>query len=84
MEHVTRYVVTHLRAGFRCHFDPRQGRYTYATREEAQRRIDAFLAEPSNTPDRWRSIGVDETTLAVSACECWPGHFDPKYLHLDP
>ncbi len=77
MEYVTRYIVTHLRNGFRCFFDPRQGRYTYATPEEAQQRIDAFLAEPSNTPDRWRSINVNENTLEVCTVSCYPGHFDP-------
>lgn len=81
MTAVTRYVVTHVTLSGRMLLDPMQGRYTYATEAEAQDRINGLIED--NSPSRWRSIGVDETTLAVRACECWPGHFDPKSLYFD-
>ena len=71
---VTRYVVTKLnRNGERTLFDPQQGRYTYATREEAETRANAFLHD----------CHCDGMKLEVRACECWPVHFDPKEVWFD-
>lgn len=71
---VIRYVVTRLgKDGNREFFDPRQGRYTYETRAQAQARADAFLGEPTNDPDLIRGLRADP-------CLCWAGHFDPRRL----
>lgn len=68
---VTRYVVTKLDTSGTAHrtlFDAAQGRYTYATAEEAQERADAFK----------RDRHCKDMALEVRSCECWPVHFDPK------
>ena len=71
---VTRYVVTKLdRDGTRTLFDHAQDRYTYATREEAQERADAFRDDKH----------CGNMDLQVRPCECWPVHFDPKGIYFD-
>lgn len=73
---VIRYVVTHVPKGdMRTLVDPCQGRFTYATREEAQERLDAI--RDNNTPERLRSVGLEPDTFEVRPCSCWAGHFDP-------
>jgi hypothetical protein len=77
---VIRYVVTHVnKNGDRTLFDACQGRYTYKTQEEAQARADAFLANRANLA----SAIPNPNSLAVRACACWPGHFDPKGVWFD-
>ena len=76
---VTRYVVTHIgRDGMRTLADPQQGRYTHATAEDAQARIDALTQ--ANGSRLAESFGLP---LEVRACECWPGHFDPQQVYFD-
>lgn len=72
--YVKRYVATAIRSrGMRELIDPAQGRFTFASREDAQARIDAILS--ANPPDRVAQlIG---TALEVRECECYPVHFDP-------
>ena len=78
--YVTRYVVTCLgRDGVRQLADPMQGRWTYATREEAQARIEALVA--NNHPER--ITGTMGTKLEVRECDCYPGHFDPVGIYFE-
>lgn len=81
---VTRYVVTHLgKDGLRTLTQGAQGRYTYGTREEAEKVLRAF--EPSYR-EWWGGsscVGVNPDTLEVCACDCWPDHFDPKGVYFD-
>ena len=79
-EPVVRYVVTHIgRNGLRTLATAAQGRYTHATREEAQADLDAMMA--NNSLDRLRSLfGLP---LEVRACDCWPVHFDPMGVYFD-
>jgi hypothetical protein len=77
---VTRYVATHAgHDGLRTLATAAQGRYTYATPEEAQAWIDAAMK--NNSRDVLESVYV--LPLEVRACECWPGHFDPKGIYFD-
>lgn len=76
----TRYVVTQLgKHGLRTLAHAAQGRYTYATPEEAQAWIDAAIA--ANGIERLADLyGLP---IEVRACECWPGHFDPKGVYFE-
>lgn len=77
IETVIRYVITHV-----SEKDPElrvltlsaQGRYTYATREEAVRRMRDLLK-----PDGLPHIMSVETlgTVEVRPVLCWAGHHDP-------
>ena len=75
MKTCTRYVVTCVAPlfndGTRELWDAMQGRYTFATPEEAQARIDAAIA--NNAPYVMEAFGP----LEVRPCECYSGHFDP-------
>jgi predicted aminopeptidase len=77
---ITRYVVTHVgRDGLRTLASAAQGRYTYATYDEAQAHLDALLEH--NSPERLREVyGLP---LEVRACNCWPVHFDPMGVYFD-
>ena len=59
---------------------PRQGRYTYATREECQAHLDAILENGS-----WKSAGIfgANPEFETREVQCWPKHFDPKEYILD-
>ena len=71
---VTRYVVTKLnRDGERTLFDSAQGRYTYATREQAEARADGFRHDRH----------CANMKLEARAVSCWPVHFDPKEVWFD-
>lgn len=71
---VVRYVVTHInKDGYRALIDPMQGRYTCATPEEAQCRLDAIMAVNSKTKLE-EFFGLP---LEVRPCNCYPNHFDP-------
>ena len=73
---VIRYVATYVHNhGMRTLMTSAQGRYTYATADEAQAWIDAV--RKNNDQDTLIALwGAD--TFEVRPCECWPGHFDPK------
>lgn len=58
-----------------------QGRYTFATREEAQSHLRAMLA--NNADDTLRSVYGDTSAMDVRECECWAGHFDPVGVYFD-
>jgi hypothetical protein len=77
---VTRYVVTHInKDGMRTLAQPCQGRYTYATTEEAQSVLDAMMQ--NNSLDTLKQFyGLP---LEVRACECYAGHFDPVRVWFD-
>lgn len=76
---VTRWVITRIdRNGDRILAEPRQGRYTYATEEEAQATLDAMRANSS--ADTLRSVFGDVSRMAVRPCPCYPGHFDPQKI----
>lgn len=77
---VIRFVITHVnREGMRTLTEGVQGRYTYATREEAQERLEAFRPSYAAQPE----IGVPAETMEVRPVACWPGHFDPKTCWFD-
>jgi len=79
MDSVTRYVITHMGTkGLRTLSEPRQGRYTYATREAAEGRMDAILNGENNNdiPGVYGEQAVG--TFEVRSVPCYPGHFDPK------
>lgn len=83
-ESVTRYVLTHVnKHGMRTLTYGQQGRWTKATREEAEELREAFLAH--NSDQRLRTIYGPQAvgTFEVRACECWPGHHDPKGIYFD-
>lgn len=77
---VKRFVITHInRDGMRALASPQQGRYTYATREDAQKRLDAIIA--NTTVAMIKSVwGLP---LQVRECECYAGHFDPVGIFFD-
>jgi hypothetical protein len=70
-----RWVLTHRTGGPRTLVSPAQGRYTYATREEAQKKLDAIKEGVETT------LGLRE--LEVREVECYPIHFDPKTRWFD-
>jgi len=77
---VIRYVVTHAgNNGLRTLAHAAQGRYTFATREEAEQAMRDMLQNNS----RGALEAVFTLPLEVRACECWPGHFDPKGVYFD-
>ncbi len=80
MDHVVRYIVTHIgRHGMRVMAHAAQGRNTYATAEAAQAWIDAAMA--NNSTDSLNQVyGMP---LEVRAVPCWPVHFDPKTIYAD-
>jgi len=82
-EYVTRWVVTHIApdGDSRLISVARQGRNTYATKEECQKWIDAVV---SNTPhDTLVSLfGPHGLPLEPRECRCWPDHFDPAQYYF--
>ena len=79
---VIRYVLTYIGAdGRRTMVEPMQGRYTFATKPEAQGSLDTLLA--ANSIDQISSIWGAAPRFEVRPVECWPGHFDPKTRWFD-
>ena len=82
---VIRYVITNMiimagGATARTLTFPAQGRYTYATKEEAEERLKLFELD-SRTK---RILSPKQaSTLEVRPCRCWPGHFDPRGIYFD-
>lgn len=77
---VIRYVVTvPCKDGVgRTLMHPCQGRYTYATQEEAQAWIDGYMANNSQ-----RTLDEFGRDLQARPCRCYPGHFDPQGVWFD-
>jgi hypothetical protein len=76
---VWRYVITHLdKEGGRRLAEAAQGQYTYATAEDAQRRIDAMMTNNS----RATLESVFGLPLEVRRCECY-WHHDPVEHYFD-
>lgn len=76
-----RYVLSFInKDGCRVLVNPMQGRYTYATQEEARKRLGNLLS--ANTEDQLKNVFGPQSigTFKVSAVECWPGHNDPKSM----
>jgi hypothetical protein len=83
-ETVTRYVLTFMPAdGQRRLMDSMQGRYTYATPEEAQSRLDAIIDPAHNSPRTIQGIWGKDPRFEVRPVECYPGHFDPITCYFD-
>lgn len=81
-EHVIRYVPTHInKEGYRTLILPQQGRYTFATQEEAQTWIDTMRS--SFDKETMEVAYCSPDTMEVRPCECWPGHFDPMRRYFD-
>lgn len=71
---VVRYAITHESGGRRCLSLGRQGRWTYATKEEAEQALAGYR-QPHGLP---RVLNAQQVaTLGVDAIECWASHFDP-------
>jgi len=88
---VIRYVLSRIdKDGLRVMVYAQQGRYTYATKDEAKILLKLFLE--NNTQERLIEVFGRQAvgTFEVSAIECYPGHFDPigcyiiKELNPDP
>ena len=70
-----RYVVTHTdKEGARVLTFQACGRYTYSSKEEAQKALDLFKPELVS-----RSVVLDGETLEVRPVPCWPVHNDPQH-----
>jgi len=81
---IIRYVWTYIdKGGNRTLAEPRQGRYTYPTLQQAQRRIDLILENSSK--DTLDSVyGKDAwKTFEPRPVECYAGHFDPMNCWFD-
>ncbi len=78
-----RWVITHIGVhGLLRMTDPAQGRYTYATEDEAERRMRAILSNVTN--DAAGVFGEQSVgTFEVRRVECWPGHHDPKSFYVE-
>lgn len=82
--HVMRWVITKVnKDGDRVLADPAQGRFTYATQQEAQARLDAITSSPNNSADTLRDVFGDVSTLAVRCVPCHPRHFDPIGIYAN-
>lgn len=80
MSNVTRFAITHVgREGLRRLTFAMQGRNTHATRAEAEQSLALHRA---NGLDRVLTP-KEMATLAVRACECYPGHFDPVRYYFE-
>jgi len=77
---VERFVVTFVRkGGERTLAEARQGRRTYATREEAQEVLDLVFGDPTaNNMDLWG----EDPRFEVRPVPCYPGHFDPQTCYF--
>lgn len=76
---VMRWAVTHINLdGLRVLTLGTEGRWTHATREDAQKQLEAF--EP-----QLRAKVLDERadTLEVREIECWASHLDPCHSVFD-
>jgi hypothetical protein len=75
MAMVKRFVVTHAsqKLGLRILTFPAQGRWTFETREEAEKVLATFA--PSL---REKVLGDLADTLEVTEVDCYPGHHDPS------
>lgn len=84
-ETVTRYVITHvisrgLMSGVRGLTFAKQGRCTYATRDEAETALGLYK-RPGGLS---RVLDAAElASLEVREAQCYPGHFDPVKSWFD-
>lgn len=79
---VVRYVATYVKGdGMRTLMTAAQGRYTYATAEQAQAWVDAVTG--NNSADAVRQVWGENPKFEVRACDCYPGHFDPQNVWFD-
>ena len=82
-DRLTRFVVTYVdsHTGFRTLAHPCQGRYTFATAEEAGAYMLAMLS--NNGPELIASIWGPDPRFEVRPCSCYPGHFDPAGIYFE-
>jgi len=79
---VTRYVATYVNAnGMRTLMHAAQGRYTFATADEAQKWIDAVAT--NNSIDTVRQMWGANPRFGVRPCPCWPVHHDPQSVWFE-
>lgn len=81
---VRRYTVTHVNPqGMRRLSFSMQGRYTWATPEEAEEQLRLLL--DFNSVDRLVSAYGPQAigTFEVRPVSCYPGHFDPLGMWFD-
>ena len=67
---------TDKKPDYRFPIDPRQGRFTFADRAEAESRVAALVAGDALKLDSVFGKGAG-SRLGVNAFECYAGHFDP-------
>ena len=82
VETVQRFVVTHVssKLEIRQLTFPQQGRWTYPTRDDAQKILDTFRG-PNGLE---RVLNAAEiATLKVLEVPCYAGHFDPVGCYPD-
>lgn len=83
-ETVRRWVPTCInRDGVRTLIGPAQGRYTYATREEAQSYCEAVSSV--NSHDAIAQVWGQQAlgTFEPREVECYAGHFDPTRIYFE-
>jgi hypothetical protein len=81
---VIRYVISHInKDGMRVMTYTCQGRYTKATRKEAEQDLKDFLT--NNTKECFSGVYGSQSigTFKVSAIECYPKHFDPQGCYIN-
>jgi hypothetical protein len=76
---VKRWVITHKVNGERMYASARQGINTFATKEEAQKRIDAIMT--NNSMDTIKSLWT--LPLEPWPASCFERHFDPGMMYFD-
>jgi len=78
--YVIRYVIAQQNPemGGKKLIGPMQGQYTYATKQEATRHLDAILQ--NNSRELLQS--AYHLPLSVEVCRCYPNHYDPIGLYL--
>jgi hypothetical protein len=81
-EHVIRYVITYVnKDGQRTLAHYAQGRFTYATADEAEKLMAAVTG--NNSASTIRQLYGDNPRFEVRPCPCYPGHFDPQTCWFD-
>jgi hypothetical protein len=65
----TLFAITKVAGNLRVLADANQGRYHFATREEAEGRLKAILS--NNHGDTLRSVFGDTSKMRVDAVECY-------------
>ena len=81
MNYVYRWIISRVdKHGARVLAEPAQGRYTYASREDAARILAAWKRNTSD--ETMQSVFGDVSQMQVNCVRCYPGHFDPIGIYV--